>query len=511
MILASRAIPAVLMLAAVLCFSHTVHAVEPPVPAREIYDLAEQGRAALVAEKPADALKLLEKAMAKPGFNKAPPELQYFALMLASYAAEGTEDKSKAHEYLVAATRFPDADAELWTRRAGTAAATSQWEDAALSLTTVAKQWPKELKADEYHNWLVNKTVRELGKQPKLHQARTDLLSALFDAGYKSLYGTEPSHLWLLAATEALERKDLKRAREVSRRITDSSTLVAMRIDKRFDELTAAEPKLFDVQAAAERAARQLKSTVKDNPKSLGAVVQYGYALNTLGQFEELLALANGTIAKVEKAPKKDPPYEDLDDNLNWIYNHKATALRALGRRDEAAAALVAWEHSDRNRDDKVSQAINLGFFYNEMGRPEDALKAVAGLEVGRDMSEYGSTQYQFVRFQAYQQSGKEREAGEIVAWMREHQDDSKETAQDTLLEAGDTEGAAALLLSRLQDAEERATALASIQSYAQTPRTEYQQKLDAIKETLFARADVAAAIAQYGRRETFPIYSLEY
>ena len=513
MVRSSRAVSAALLLAGALWFAPMVHAVGTPatVPAKEIFDLVQQGRTALEAEKPAEALKLLEQAMAKPGFINTDPAIQYFALLVASYAAQGSENHARAYELLVAASRFPDADAELWTRRAGAAARIGNWEDAAQSLTTVAKKWPKELKGDEYHSWLVNKVSRELGKQPNLHQPRIELLSALFEAEYRMRYGIEPSHLWLVLATDALERQDLKRAREVARRITNSSVLVSMRIDKRFDALTSADPKLFDVQAAAEREARQMKSGVKDNPKSLGAVMQYGYALYALGQFEELLTLANTTIAKVDKSSPKEPPYDDLDDSLNWIYNHKANALRALGRQDEAAAALATWEASDRNHDDKVSQAINLGFFYNEMGRPEDALKAVAQLRVGRDMSAYGSTQFQFVRFQAYQQSGKEREAQEIVAWMREHQDDSTETAQDTLLEAGDIDGAAALLLARLNNAEERASTLAGIQIYAEIPRTERQRKLDALEETLLARADVAAAIEKYGRREKFPIYTLEY
>jgi tetratricopeptide (TPR) repeat protein len=513
MSLSSREVSAVLVLTAALYFTPIVHAVGTPaaVPAQEIYDLAEQARVALVAEKPADALKLIEKAIAKPGFINTPPELQYFALMLGSYAAEGTKDNARAHELLVTASRFPDADAELWTRRAGAAARTGMWEDAALSLTTAAKKWPKDFKHDEYHNWLVNKVSRELGKKPELRQPRIDLLNALFEAGYKMEYGIEPSHLWLVLATDALEHQDLKRAREVSRRITNSSTLVSMRIDKRFDALISAEPKLFDVQAAAEREAREMKNAVKENPKSLGAIMQYGYALYALGKFEELLSLANATIANVDRASPKNPPYEDLDDNLNWIYNHKANALHAFGRNDEASATLVTWEASDRNHDDKVSQAINLGFLYNEMGRPEDALKAVAKLKVGQDMSEYGSTQFQYVRFQAYEQLGKKPEAQEIVTWMREHQEDSKETAQDTLLEAGDIDDAAALLLSRLNSVEERTSTLAGIQTYAQTPRTERQQKLDALNEALLARADVAAAIAQYGRREKFPIYSLEY
>jgi len=504
---------AALVLAGTLFLSPGVYAAKKPtdVVAVEVVGLIQQGKDALDADKSADALKLLEKAIATPGFGDTESAIQYFAYLLGSFAAVGTGDNAKAHDFLVAASRFPDADAEVWTRRAQSEVLLGKPEDAAQSLMTVARKWPKDLKGDEYHNWLVNKTVRDLGKQPSLQKTRSDLVNTLFDAGYQTLYGREPSHLWLMAATDAIDRKDPKRAKEVTRRITNSSTLVAMRIDKRFDALTSSEPTLFDVQAAAGREVIQAQKAMKENPKSLGAIVVFGYALYTVGQFEEMLALSDSIIAKVDKAKGKEPLYEDIDEQLNWIYNHKASALRALGRFDEAAAVLQSWNDNQRNAGDKVSQAINLGFFYNEMGRPDDALKAVAGIDASKGMSEYGRTQYEFVRFQAFEQQKKTSEAEAIVAWMREHKDDSLETAQDTLMEAGDVDGAAALMISRLNDPDERSNALAGIQRYAQSPRTERLKELDGLSEVLLARPDVVAAIAQYGRRETFPIYSMEF
>lgn len=508
----TRATSVALVLMSVLFFSGVAHTAEPPKgPAKEIFALVQQGREALEAEKPDAALKLLEQAISHPGFSNTDPAIQYFALLVGSYAAEGARNTARAYEFLVAGTRFPDADAELWIRRAHNAVAIGKPADAAQSLTTVAKKWPEELSGDDYKTWLVNKTVRDLGKQPNLAQTRVDFINALFDGGYKTKFGSEPSYLWLTAATDAVERKDLKRARDITRRITNSSTLVAMRIDKRFDELTKAEPKLFDIQAAAGRELIQAQKAVKENPRSLGAVVMFGYALYTVGQFEEMLSVADSTIAKVEKAKADKPPYDDIDDQLNWIHNHRASALRALGRWDEAAATLQAWNQNERNKDDKVSQAINLGFFYNEMGRPDDALKAVAGLGDSKGMSEYGRTQYEFVRYQAFHQQNKTAEAEAVVTWMREHQGDDPETAQDTLMEAGDVDGAAAVFISRLNDLDDRADALATIQRYAQSPRTDRLKELDGLTEALLARPDVAAAIAKYGRRETFPIYSLDF
>jgi tetratricopeptide (TPR) repeat protein len=503
------------LFAAALCVVGTwapqVHAETPAASGTDVYDLVEQGRQALIAEKYAEASRLFEQAIKRPEFGSADSKLQYFAFLLGSFAAEGTEDNLTAHEYLVVATRHPDADGETWLRRARAAVVLEKWTDAGESLTTVAKEFPKELTGSQFQMWLINKAVRELGQNPRLRAQRTELLNALYEAGYKTMYGTEPSHLWLLLATDAIESKDLKRAREVSRRITDSNVLISMRIDKRFDSLVKEEPKLFDIRAAAEREVKQMKAVVKQRPKSLGAQVQYGYALYTLGQFDEMLALANGAIAQVEKAPADKPPYDDLDDSLNWIHNHKSMALASLGRWDEAAKVLADWERNERNKEDKVSQAINLGFLFNEMGRPDDALKAVNSLDWSRGMSEYGRTQCQYVRFQAFLQQGKESEVREIVTWMREHQKDSLETAQATLLEAGDMEGAAALLITRLHDADDRAGALAEVQEYAFAARSERRKKLDALTDTLLARADVAAAIAEVGRREKFPVYSMQF
>jgi tetratricopeptide (TPR) repeat protein len=505
-----------LLIVAVLCVagglaSPATVVAQDASASNPVYELIEQGRQALIAEKYPEASKLFEQAIKRPEFGGADSKLQYFAFLLGSFAAEGTDDNLTAHEYLVVATRHPDADGETWLRRARAAVLLEKWTDAGESLTHVAREFPKALTGDQFQAWLINKAVRELGLNPRLRAQRTALLDALYDAGYKTEYGTEPSHLWLLMATDAIENKDPKRARDVSRRITDSSVLIAMRIDRRFDALIKEEPKLFDVRAAAEREAKQLKGVVKQRPKSLGAQVQFGYALYTLGQFDEMLALANGAIARVEKAPADQPPYDDVDESLNWIFNHKSMALAALGRWDEAAQVLADWERNERNKEDKVSQAINLGFLFNEMGRPDDALKAVNALDWSRGMSEYGRTQCQYVRFQAFQQQGKDSEVREIVSWMREHQKDSLETAQSTLLEAGDVDGAAALLITRLRDADDRATALAEIQDYAVAARTGRRKKLDALNESLLARADVAAAIAEVGRRETFPIYTLTY
>src|SRR5688572_25493835 len=106
-----RAVWTALLFAGALCFSGAVSAVEPATPAaNEVYDLVEQGRQALVADQHAEASKLFEQAMRRQEFANADPKLQYFAFLLAAFAAEGTKDNLTAHEYLVIATSHPAAD-----------------------------------------------------------------------------------------------------------------------------------------------------------------------------------------------------------------------------------------------------------------------------------------------------------------------------------------------------------------------------------------------------------------
>jgi tetratricopeptide (TPR) repeat protein len=475
------------------------------------YELIEQGRQALAADKFADASTLLQRAMAHPDFRSADPKLQYWAFVLASHAAEGTQDNLTAYEYLVIATSAPAAIADDWLRRARTGLILEKWQDAALSLITVARKWPKTLSGDAFNYRMISMATHALGRDPGMRAQRTELLDVLFTAGYQAEYEFEPSHLWVILATDAVERRDYSRAREISRRITAHATWISMRIDKRFDVLVKLEPRLFDIRAAALREAKQLKQAVHVNPNRLGPLVWYGEVLLALGRFDELIALAERAITRVEGAPQDSPPYEDQDRQLNWVYNLKSTALTALGRWEEAAEVLVEWRRSGRNHEDTVSQAINLGVLYNEMGRPDDALQAVHGIDWSGDISPYGRVQLQYVRFQAYLQKGNEAETRDILTWMRDHQDDAIATVQATLLEVGDVEGAAELFKKRLRDADERADALSEVQQYAQASRTARREQLNALGEVLLARADVVAAIAEVGRREKLPVYSARY
>jgi tetratricopeptide (TPR) repeat protein len=310
---------------------------------------------------------------------------------------------------------------------------------------------------------------------------------------------------------DALAHDDLGRARTVAARMTGTDSLIAMRIDHRFDALVAADPKLFDVRAAAEREVKRLRAAVAKNPKALGALTQLLYAQYATGEFDAVLARSNDAISRAARGTEKNPAYDDLADQLNWIYNQKSLALRALGRWDDSLAAMRSGSAAGEKGSANVSQTINLGYFLVEMGRPKDALAETDRVDWNRGVSPYGRMQLQYVRCAAYLQLGQKDEVDKVLAWFREHEIDSKQTAQAAYMESGDQAGAAALLIARLRDPDDRALAMLEVQDYRELPQSEQDRKTRILRDQLLARPDVVAAIDAVGRREKQPVYTLEF
>ena len=495
------------MLAAAPASAVSVANIPPPPDTRAVEVLLERGRKELLDEKYEAASKTFNDALQAPDFMHLTKGRQFRTLLLASEAARGREDYLAAHEFMVIACEYPDAGASEWVLRTQLATSVEAWSDAGLAMKTVAKQWPESL--GDFHHETVQWTLMKMDRDKKLAVERLELLNALFDANFQLEWHVEPAFLWRELVMQALERKDLPRARAVMKRIEDASTLVHMRIDKRFDAIVQAEPAAFDVAKAADSETRKMRREMNDHPARLDPVVQYMYTLFTLGEYTEIIELADRVLARNAKATKDKPVYDDVADSLNWIYDLKSQALRGLGRWDEALAIQEEARRQRETSNDKVSQAINLGSSYLLRNRPEDALKSLEGIDWARDLSGYGRMQLQHVRLRAYLQQGNRVEAEKIFVYLRENKIDAPDTWQEAMLDWGDLDGAAALYISRLRDPEERSSALYAAQSFKPVPRLPRESEgIDRWKKML-ARPDVSAALLEVGRRETHPIYDL--
>jgi len=124
---------------------------------------------------------------------------------------------------------------------------------------------------------------------------------------------------------------------------------------------------------------------------------------------------------------------------------------------------------------------------------------------VGTRRSEYGGMQEQWARLRAFVQLGDVDGIRTALAFMSEHRDDALATYQSALLEVGDTDEAATVLIRRLDDGRDRADALYGVQDFADRPRTPFEEQRGRRWSPLIERADVSAAIERVGRIESYP------
>jgi tetratricopeptide (TPR) repeat protein len=472
-----------------------------------VYDVLERARIALAAEQFVDAGKAVEQALRMPEFAEVDQPTQFRAFLFAAFAASGREDYLGAHEFISLATEFPHARFEHWALRAQFASRIENWPDAGNAIGVIAKRWPESV--SNLDKDLLVTSVARMDRDNRHTAERIDVLTALFAAHYTADRNTEPSGFWMDIALDALAHNDLARAREILARITSPETLISMRIDKRFDALTQSDPAAFDVRATAAKELKRLRAEVSSNPRSLGALSQYLGELLRHGGFKEAISRADEAIARADRSSLTARPYDDLNEQLNWIYDFKYRALRAQGRWDEALAVLESGRMQRERGSGNVSQAINLGGFYVALGKPELALGALDAIDWAHSLSGYGRMQFQGVRYRAYLQLRNTDECEQILSYMRQHKDDAPNTWQRTLLRSGDLDGAAALYIERLHDSKDRSEALGQAQDYLEPhPLPKSPADLHTWSEML-ARPDVKAAIEEVGRREHFPLYDL--
>ena len=431
-------------------------------------------------------------------------ELPFFREQ-AVQAAE-RRDFRLAHVYMVAVTLHPGATALDWMMRAELAMDSGRYRDAAAALSTVVSRWPVEARQVEWGRVIQQAAFRI--RSDEAHRADyLGLVEALYAAEFRLAYGLQPESLWEDLVIEALEHGDMSRAREVLSRIDSVEVLVGMRVDRRFDRLVSLEPDRFDIPSALRRASAQGEALVARHPRALDAFVQYAYALFDEGRHDEVLAMCDMILERLDGAVGQPPPYDDLGDALNWVYNHKAAALRAMGRWDEALAVMEQARSLPEQRSANISQALNLASHYIDAGRFSDALATVEPLACGDSVSPYGCMQLHAVLHAAHRRLGNRPQAEKAFAYLSANRRDAEDTWITATLEAGDLDAAARRLIVQLEDPHQRGAALLGVQTFQPLPATPIMQERQALRQRLLTRPDVAAAIDRVGRRGNVPMY----
>lgn len=474
----------------------------PSLPMTEAEDTVRQAiRRAYYLTQANDlpaAAATIDEVLRSPSFAKYPAQERYAATLLAGAIALERGEADIAHRWLVLATEFKQADSADWHTRLRAAYDLKDYSDAARCVTQIARRWPKTLV--EIREQAIFRIGIQL-KEEKSDDAYRDLLESLFDAEWTS-NDADPDALWVDLTRLLLARNDVRKAKQAASRVHVPLEIVALRADRRFDRITRKDPEAFDVARAIDSALKNAEAEAHASPDRLQPLMRLQIRLLESSKFERVISIADDVIAKTT-ASSGAKTYADFDDYYVWFLDHRAQALAWLGRWDEGLKQREKAARRPEGGQMNVSQVINLGELYNALGRPRDALDAIA--EVGA-MSPYGRMQLEMVRLDASLQLDDTQAAANHLAFMREHRTDAIGTWQTALVIADDSQGAVNLLLERLKREDWRNQALVEIQDYADLPATPVLSKRRAQWKALLARPEVRSAIENVGRIERYEI-----
>ncbi|MDQ0466067.1 tetratricopeptide (TPR) repeat protein [Caulobacter ginsengisoli] len=429
-------------------------------------------------------------------------ERRHAILLMFATAALVTNHADEALAQIKIASTMPQAEGHTWFIRMYAAAVLDDGAEALASLARLADLSPDEARALP-HDMVLG--IHELvSRMDKPSEALAQFDGILFRLGWQSDSAlSEPDFLWTEYAGILLDRGDVAGARTVVARVSSPEQIIEMRADRRFDPVVRRGDPAFDPRRAALAQLAKLTQAAKASPDKLEPLLGQVGEMRRLGQFDAAQALIEAAIARVKA--KGDKAYADFEDQSNWLYDIQARLLMDAGRVDEALAIQARGAQVQENGDDNTSQVLNLGDQYVSLGRPKEALAAIA--KVG-GMSGYGQMVRLYVEGCAQAQLGNTAKVQANIAEMRKLWPVNADALQDLLVCSGDLDGAAQVLIRRLADPQERTDTLADLQDFHDRGFTPpFAKVMGERLETILARPDVQAAIAEVGRIETYDLW----
>ena len=445
---------------------------------------------------PVAAAVRLDPIIAAPGFESVPDVSRHCALFLRGVAALLQKDWQRALQFLKASCATDHATPYDWQGRFEAAWQIPDFPDAIASATVLARRFPN---AFLLYPSTVTRLAREAAKLPD-SRPRFELLDGLFEARWNPGV-TEPSDLWKDLALLSLERNDPARARRAVQRVTGPRALIAMRADRRFDDIVRTDPARFDVLKAQAAEIEQLRAAVRESPRSLQVLMELLRALSLARRYDEVLQLTDTVLARVEKARIR-APYDDVNERLIWVLNERSGALRYTGRWHEAVETLSrAARMPEGNSPRNVSQSLNLGFLFCELDRPKEALAAISQVT---NLTDHGRQVREFVRLLAAAELQDTASSETALANLRREGD--PQALEFALLALNRLDDAARLFLSRLADATLRNDVLYEAQDIVLPPAPPRVIEWRARSDAVIGRPEVQAAILEYGRIERYDL-----
>ncbi|MBS0505155.1 MAG: hypothetical protein JSS55_15425 [Proteobacteria bacterium] len=464
-----------------------------PKPVRKLAEAID----AADAKDCGKAVKLAERlAEAKGGLNELGQSL---ALDTLARCAFMTGDKAQAAVLIRRATAFDAASDDIWHRRLQIDLLAQDWDAAVGSveaMVTDGRGGALNRISEEAISHLDNELRRA-----KRKDLQKRLLQVLASDGYSptDLFADTDLYRRRLAIQMA-EEGDTARAKALVEGLTDPWSVARASLDLRLRRFLPADP---DIRALLERRLEGRLRIMRANPDRLEPLIYVASDLRKLGRVEQALKVLQTAAPQIAEADA----YVDAAKHGSWWWDELSRTYVALGRFDEAADALRKGGELSENGGSNVSQTINLAHLQVRAGRSGDALKTLAAfMTTPHNISPYGEVALRSARACAFADTGNRAEALKDVAYIRDHQLDAPGSLDGVALCVGDLDGAAAALIKRLEDPDERVDALLDLSDYDDPPVKLPDNIFNRDNKKLIERPDVKAAIASAGGTRRFRI-----
>lgn len=297
-----------------------------------------------------------------------------------------------------------------------------------------------------------------------------------------------------------LRRGDLATARTLAAALLAPDTVLPLLVTKRYDPLVEGD-RIARLERAVAAFDLETDRATRANPADLKLLLQRAQFLRSVGREADALALVLPVTKDMAAVGKNG-------EDAFWVVNEAAYALAALNRGDEAIAlmkrllALGFEQHPSL-----VSMAINTTQIMISAGRYREALDHALKLATEQEdlASPYGKMwMWGGVVCGSYL-LGQPGAAAPWLAKLKAREDDNPAALSRAALCANDLDGAAALMVRRLEkDAEQT---LIAVQDYQAPPNPPAAVKLLQERwDRVLARPEVKAAIDKHGRILKLPL-----
>lgn len=448
------------------------------------------------AASPATVAEVFADLVAHPQFSRMPGRHRNAVLTRAGYAAGAAGRFEQARDWSMLATQIDPDQPYLWYRLALFEGELGNGDLAATHLIRFATQWPE----------LINDAGRQqvsfvfYGVEDDSQQ-EVDLLQALFDAGWDHRPASA-SGLWSRLAELRLQRGEIALAKAVIAHIEHPVDVRSLIVDSRFAAVVG-DLQPDDVVARGQGLLEKLRVSAANSPRDLESQVELIELLLVLGDHAEAIDRTQSIVDDIDAASAAKSLYHGMHLHA-WLRNHLATALIRTEQTDAGLKYLEQASHIDEDGESNTSQVLNLASLYRRTERPALSLQTLSRVGL---MSDHGRLIEAETRHAVALQLGDSEMASDALDYVRDNQQISPSIYVSALLEAGEEEQAAAIVIDNLRDPGERLSALMSLQSMRLSPELAGDRRLRAGWQALREREDIRKAVAPFGVIRYFDVY----